>query len=92
MLFRSLDTTHSMLNSIVGYRVSLKLSSALPAVLQTQVIEQQDHDYMLSLASYQALESVLAELRMRGVAVLEMKLQQPDLEDVFMQLVGRSRH
>ncbi len=88
----ALDTTQNMLNSIVGYRVSLKLGGALPAALQAQVIEQQDYDYVLSLVSYQALESVLAELRRAGVSVLEMKLQQPDLEDVFMQLVGRGRH
>ena len=85
----ALDSTKNMLNTIVGYRVSLKLNDALPAALQVLVLEQQDHDYMLNLSSYQALESVLAELRVAGIAVQEMSLQQPDLEDVFMQLVGR---
>ena len=87
----ALDSTQNMLNSIVGCRVSLKLDGALPAALLTQVVEQADHDYLLALPSYQALEAVLAELRVAGVAVQEMKLQQPDLEDVFMQVVGRGR-
>lgn len=87
----ALDSTQNMLNSIVGCRVSLKLGGALPAALLPQVVEQADHDYLLALPSYQALEAVLAELRVAGVAVQEMRLQQPDLEDVFMQVVGRGR-
>ncbi len=88
----ALDSTQNMLNSIVGCRVSLKLAGALPAALLPQVVEQAEHDYLLTLPSYQALEAVLAELRVAGVAVLEMTLQQPDLEDVFMQVVGRGRN
>lgn len=87
----ALDSTKNMLNSIVGCRVSLKLAGALPAALSAQVIEQAENDYLLALPSYQALETVLAELRMAGVAVQEMRLQQPDLEDVFMQVVGRGQ-
>ena len=85
----ALDSTQNLLNTIVGCRVSLKLVGSLPAALLPQMIEQTDNNYLLTLPSYQALETVLAELRMAGVAVQEMSLQQPDLEDVFLQVVGK---
>ena len=85
----ALDSTQNLLNTIVGCRVSLKLAGALPATLLPQVVEQTDSNYLLALPSYQALESVLAELRGAGVTVQEMGLQQPDLEDVFLQAVGK---
>ena len=62
----------------------------LPATLLPQVVEQTDGDYLLTLPSYQALESMLAELRVAGTTVQEMTLQQPDLEEVFLRLVGRT--
>ena len=87
----ALDSTRNLLNSIAGCRVRLKLTGNLPAALLPQVVEQADDDYLLTLPSYQALEQVLAELRLAGVTVQEMALQQPDLEDVFLQAVGRGR-
>jgi len=83
----ALDSTKNLLNSIAGCRVRLKLSSALPASLLPQLIEQVEQDYLLALPSYQALEQVLSELRVAGVTVLEMTMQQADLEEVFLQVV-----
>ena len=83
----ALDSTKNLLNSIAGCRVRLKLSSALPASLLPQLIEQVEQDYLLALPSYQALEQVLSELRIAGVTVLEMTMQQADLEEVFLQVV-----
>ncbi len=86
----ALDSTQNLLESIAGFRVRLKLSDGLPAALLPQMVEQAEHEYMLALPSYQALEQVLAQLREANVAVQEMSLQQPGLEEVFLQLVGRS--
>ncbi len=85
----ALDSTQNLLNTIVGCCVSLKLVGSLPAALLPQMIEQTDNSYLLTLPSYQALETVLAELRLAGITVQEMSLQQPDLEDVFLQVVGK---
>ncbi len=87
----ALDSTQNLLNSVIGCSVRLKLSGALPATLLPQVVEQSGEGvYLLALSSYQALEQVLAELRAAGVTVQEMALQQPDLEDVFLRVMGRS--
>ena len=84
----ALDSTQNLLSSISGSRVCLKLSGSLPAILAAQMIEQTDDEYLLALSSYQALEQVLAQLREAGVSVLEMEMQQPDLEDVFLRVMG----
>ena len=86
----ALDSTQNLLDSIAGLRVRLKLAGGLPAALLPQMVEQAEQDYLLELPSYQSLENVLAELRLAGVEVREMALQQPDLEDVFLQVVGRA--
>jgi ABC-2 type transport system ATP-binding protein len=85
----ALDSTKNLLSSIAGCRVRLKFTGDLPTALLSQVIEHADESYLLALPSYQALEAVLAELRLAGVAVQELALQQPDLEDVFIRVMGR---
>ncbi len=86
----ALDSTRNLLNSIAGCRVRLRLRGDLPSALSPQLIERTGNDYWLALSSYPALESILAHLREANVAVLEMSLQQPDLEEVFLQVVGRA--
>ena len=84
----ALDSTKNLLGSMTGFRVRLKLVGALPAALLPQLAGQTEEDYLLELPTYQALEQVLAELRMAGAEIKEMALEQTDLEDVFMQVVG----
>ncbi|MGC2457056.1 MAG: ABC transporter ATP-binding protein [Gallionellaceae bacterium] len=86
----ALDSTLNLLNSIAGCRVRLRLSGELPKALSEQLMERTGDDYLLSLPSYPALETVLARLREANVAVLEMNLQQPDLEEVFLQVVAKA--
>ncbi|MGA8147680.1 MAG: ABC transporter ATP-binding protein [Gallionellaceae bacterium] len=86
----ALDSTLNLLNSIAGCRVRLRLSGELPGALLAQLMERTGDDYLLSLPSYPALETVLARLREANVAVLEMNLQQPDLEEVFLQVVAKA--
>lgn len=83
----ALDSTQNLLNSVIGCRVLVKLSGALPATLEKYLVEQSADGCLLDLPSYQALESVLAQLRVAGVSVHEMSLQQHDLEDVFMRIM-----
>lgn len=85
----ALDSTRNLLNSVAGCRVQLRLSAELPAVLQPKLAEQNGDEYVLALASYAELEAMFAQLREAGVAVQEMNMQQSDLEEVFLQVVGR---
>ena len=85
----ALDSMKNLLGSITGYRVRLKFTGTLPPALLPQVIEHTEENYLLALPNYQALETVLAELRLGGLSVQEMVLLQPDLEDVFIRIMGR---
>ncbi len=86
----ALDTMQNLLQSVAGCRVRLRLSGALPQVLRPQLAEETDGEYVLALASLQALEAVLAQVREAGLVVQEMAVEQADLEDVFLQVVRAS--
>ena len=44
----------------------------------------------LRLHSYAEVEGVLAEVRAAGAAIEELELLQPDLEDVFVQIMSKA--
>ena len=62
---------------------------ALPAGLPGRLLEAEGTQFRLRLANYAELEEALARLRQAGVAIREMEVQPPDLEEVFLRLTGR---
>jgi ABC-2 type transport system ATP-binding protein len=44
---------------------------------------------VVKLRDFGEVESVLAALRTAGCEIEEMELQQPDLEDVFLEIMRR---
>ena len=86
----ALDSTKNLLASIPGKNLKLRLSAAVPKSLTAMVRYQDSLDYMLNLNEITEIEFVLAELRNANVSVLDMQLIEPDLEDVFVDLIGRS--
>ena len=86
----ALDSTKNLLASMPGKKLRLKLSAALPATLKDIVRNQEQQDYTLSLNAIHQVEYVLAELRNANVTVEDMQLIEPDLEDVFVDLMGRT--
>jgi len=85
----ALDTTKNLLASIPGKNLRLRLSGQLPASLSGMVRHQEQPEYMLVLNEISQVEFVLSELRNAGVAIEDMQLIEPDLEDVFVDLVTR---
>ncbi|CEN55248.1 ABC transporter ATP-binding protein [Candidatus Methylopumilus turicensis] len=86
----ALDSTKNLLASMPGKKLRLKLASELPPSLIGMVRHQETQDYTLSLNAINQVEYVLAELRSANVAVEDMQLIEPDLEDVFVDLMGRA--
>jgi ABC-2 type transport system ATP-binding protein len=86
----ALDSTKNLLASIPGKNLKLKLSDKIPTSLMSMVRHQDALDYMLNLNEITQVELVLAELRNAKISVLDMQLIEPDLEDVFVDLIGRS--
>jgi len=86
----ALDSTANLLNRLPNKNLRLKLgSAALPASLSGMVRTQDNGLYTLSLENVSQIEHVLAELRNAGAEIEDMQLLEADLEDVFVDLVGR---
>jgi ABC-2 type transport system ATP-binding protein len=87
----ALDDTGNLLRAQAGCQIQLRLSAELPAALLPQLLQRQENGALrLSVVDFDHIEVVLATLRAAQVKVLEMEIVQPDLEDVFVQIMNRS--
>ena len=83
------DSTQNLLKRFSGCQIKLKLAApGLPPALQPLRVHGDDTDCRLALDGYDDVEGVLAALRNAGVAVLEMEVAQPDLEEVFVKIMS----
>ena len=87
----ALDTTRNLLGNFSGLELRLHLDrDALPPGVPGRVLENDGANFKLRLANYRELEEALVRLREANVAIREMELHPPDLEEVFLRLTGRS--
>jgi ABC-2 type transport system ATP-binding protein len=89
----ALDNMSALIQRIAGAQMKITLKNGvLPGKLQQALIAHnepmQANEYLLRVNDYAEVEPILAELRMAGCAIENMQLQQADLEDVFLQIVG----
>jgi ABC-2 type transport system ATP-binding protein len=86
----ALDSTANLLNRVPGKNLRLKLGNApLPQGLEPLLRSTDNDIYTLSLSEIGQIEHVLAELRNANVTVEDLQVIETDLEDVFVELVGR---
>jgi len=84
----ALDTTTNLMNRRDSLYLRLRLGGAgLPAALAALVRESHDGTHTLRLHSYGEVEGVLTQVRETGAQIEELELLQPDLEDVFVQIM-----
>jgi ABC-2 type transport system ATP-binding protein len=88
----ALDTTRNLLGMHSGCYVELRLEpDRLPERLASQVVERRANGaYRLALRDYLEVEGLMTELRVNGVRVHEMEVMQPDLEEVFVQIMQKA--
>jgi ABC-2 type transport system ATP-binding protein len=87
----ALDATRNLLQLTNEHCAQLRLDSeALPAAWQGRLLHDTDGGWRFNFSDYSELEKLLADLRGAGVRVLEMRLQEPDLEDVFTDIMKRT--
>jgi ABC-2 type transport system ATP-binding protein len=85
------DTMQNLLRRFAGCHVKLQLvPHALPPALQPMLVEASAAGFRLALPDYADLERVLSVLRVAGAAVREMEIMQPDLEEIFVRIMGSS--
>jgi len=85
----ALDTTANLLRRHSGCYVELRVDpDRLPERWPARVAERMEGGgYRLALKTYDELESLMHELRQAHVRVVEMEVMQPDLEEVFVQIM-----
>ena len=85
----ALDSTQNMIGKLpAGKSVRLRLlPDILPAALQTLQLGHSGGMVELRVDTYAQVELILSTLRSAQIEILEMHLQQPDLEDVFVSMM-----
>jgi ABC-2 type transport system ATP-binding protein len=87
----ALDTKQNLLRLHSGCYVELRLlPDRLPPSLAALVVQRREEGYRLALPSYAEVERVIAELRAAGVEIQEMEVMQPDLEEIFVQIMQKA--
>jgi len=82
----ALDRTANLLMGAAERRLVLELDTAeLPDFLRPRLRAIEGARFVLALPELADLEAILAGLRALGVAVRDMHLRQPDLEEVFLR-------
>lgn len=85
----TLDSIRNLISNVQGFSVQLRLSCAtLPPVLQGWSRSSHDGLHIFKIRDYFQIETLLAILRTEKIQILEMQLQQPDLEEVFVKIMG----
>jgi ABC-2 type transport system ATP-binding protein len=86
----ALDDKVALMQSHSARLLSLRLlPDALPAALQPLLVSERDGAYLLRLDDCKQLEPMLACVREAGVSVRDIEIVQPDLESVFLDVMGR---
>ena len=87
----ALDETRNLLRLTNEHCVSLRLAGGEPPPMWAMRMQAgNDGCWRVSFSDYAELETLLAALREAGLRVTEMRLQEPDLEDVFTDIMKRS--
>jgi ABC-2 type transport system ATP-binding protein len=86
----ALDSTRNLLGTFSGLQLRLRIDrEALPQGLPAQIVSRDGAFFTLRLAGARELEAVLTVLREAGISIVELDVQPPDLEEVFLRLTGR---
>ncbi len=87
----ALDDTASLLKAAGDLELHIAVNpDHLPPELLLRAKSLGNARYCLALASADELEQVLCVLRAAGVSLEDVSLHRPDLEDVFVQMMGRT--
>ena len=73
----ALDSTQNLLASFSGSRVTARVAA------------RDGRQFTLELAGYADLEPQLARLRNEGVEIVDIEIDRPDLEEVFLRVMER---
>jgi ABC-2 type transport system ATP-binding protein len=85
----ALDSKSNLVRRLHNIRLRVRINGKLPASLAGIDHGVRDGEHILWLHDYSEVEPTLAALRQASCTLLEMELEQPDLEDVFLEIMNR---
>jgi ABC-2 type transport system ATP-binding protein len=85
----ALDTTANLLSRISGHRLRFRPAAGarLPAAIERRASREDSGFYALELNGCDEVEGVLAAARTAGIAIEELEVGRPDLEQVFLEVM-----
>ena len=88
----ALDTTEALINQSAETRMTIRLAAGeMPEAIkirhQAEKVAAAPHTWALAISSHDEIEPILRALREEGAAVAGIRLKQPDLEEVFVQIM-----
>jgi ABC-2 type transport system ATP-binding protein len=86
----ALDTKKALLSRFAGLTVRL-VAQRVPESWRSRVLRHDSGIFFIGLDHYADLEALLAALRTEGIAISELALQEADLEQVFLRIMGGER-
>ena len=86
----AIDSTANLLKKHASQTLVLQINGSLPEVLSPLLAKASvaEGRYSLRLSSPQEIEGILSACRVAGLTVLDCAIEKPDLEDVFVQIMG----
>jgi ABC-2 type transport system ATP-binding protein len=82
----ALDAKGNMVKRLHNLRLRVRIRGTLPQEL-VQMDRGKPGEHVLALRDYADLEPTLAAMRQAGCEIEEMELEQPDLEEVFLEIM-----
>ncbi len=88
----ALDSTENLLRRIAGHTLRLRLAAdaALPLSLKHRAGSAPGGCLVFALERYEEVEDILRVLRETRTPIDDMELAQPDLEQVFVQVMAKA--
>ena len=87
----ALDNTQTLLQHSNDHSVHLRLESdQIPAAWEQRLQSDINGGWHMKFSDYSELEALLTALRAAHIKVLELHTEEPDLEDVFTDIMRRS--
>jgi ABC-2 type transport system ATP-binding protein len=82
----ALDAKGNMVRRLHNLRLRVRIKGTLPPEL-AEKDRGRPGEHLLALRDYGDLEPTLAAMRLAGCEIEEMELEQPDLEEVFLEIM-----
>jgi ABC-2 type transport system ATP-binding protein len=85
----ALDTKANLVKRLHNLSLRVQFSGVLPEALRPSLHSSSGDTHFFWLHAYHEVETILRSLREAQCEIVEMELEQPDLEDVFLEIMKR---